>query len=371
MKRLLMASIGTLLLAAGCGGGGGGSPAPQPPPVPTTPVAITANNQVTAASVAANVFVGVGGVAGAVPLASGDRVTAAAKGISFAPAAAVPHARTVASLLTQLSAIAVRAPAGALAAAKQAGQVAALAIIPLQPQPCPTSGNITGQLDDRDNSGSLTNGDAATLSFNACRDGSDTINGTVAVTFASVNASATQYSATMAFGNLSASTSEGAVALDGSLAIVYNELPNGNSTSTLTIGPSGLRSSVNAISPPYTDTLVLAAGLTIVETVDLFELPPGGGAAGSTTQTVNGSVASARLNGSISIATNTAVKVYEADLYPRIGQITLTGAPATAGAPSSRLVITAVNATSVRLQLDADGNGTFDDDRTVPWADII
>jgi hypothetical protein len=292
-------------------------------------------------------------------------VTVASKGVSFTPALALSGARTTGGLLVRLSVSSLRAPLTAMATQKPTGVVTTQAIIDLAPRQCPSGGTVSGQLDDRDGNLDVSPGDVATLTFTNCRDGSDTLNGSVTVGFTAVNATATQITATLSFSGLSAVTSDGSLSLNGGLSLNYSEQLNGNSTTTLTIASGGLTSRVVAANPPYDETLTLSGGLTLVETVDLAAVPPGGSVPGLSTLTVNGTAASSLLNGTINITTVTPVKAYDADLYPREGQILVTGAA------NSKLRMTALNATTVRLELDANGDGTFEQVTDKLWSEIL
>jgi hypothetical protein len=130
------------------------------------------------------------------------------------------------------------------------------------------------------------------------------------------------------------------------------------------VGAGGLTISAN--TPSYADTISLAGGLTIAATVDAAAVPPGGGAAGLTTVRVDGAVSSTRLaGGTIVISTAVPAKAYDADPYPREGQIVVTGAA------NSKLRVTAISTSIVRIELDANGDATFESSVDRAWSDVI
>ena len=51
--------------------------------------------------------------------------------------------------------------------------------------------------------------------------------------------------------------------------------------------------------------------------------------------------------------------------YPAIGQAVMSGAA------GSRVRVTALNAATVKIELDADGNGVYETAVDKPWSDIL
>lgn len=82
-------------------------------------------------------------------------------------------------------------------------------------------------------------------------------------------------------------------------------------------------------------------------------------------RTVDGILVSSEFdNKSIQIATPVPFVESEDDYYPSTGSMTVTGAN------GSKMRITAVDNTTVRLELDADGNGEYETTVDKPWADF-
>jgi hypothetical protein len=230
---------------------------------------------------------------------------------------------------------------------------------------CAVSGNVTGVLDDRDNSNTVTSGDMLTVTFNQCRpNATDLIEGSVAASYSVVQvqtgfASAT---ATVTYTQLHASSTEGDFSINGSFIYNLNRLGS-LVTAQLSIGVNGLTASVTGSN--YSDTVTLHAGYTVTATRDPFALPPGSGVAGLGTLTVNGAISATSLGGAIVISTPITFRQFDIDPFPREGQLQVRGAN------NGMLVLTVLSTSTVRVQLDANGDGTFEVDKNVPWVDLI
>lgn len=115
----------------------------------------------------------------------------------------------------------------------------------------------------------------------------------------------------------------------------------------------------------HNDTVTLLAGYNVTATYDSGAVPPGGSVAGLSTLAVNGAISAASLGGTIVISTPLTIKQYDVDAYPREGQVQVRGAN------NGLLVLTALSTTTVRVQLDANNDGTFEATKDVPWGDLI
>ena len=358
--RFALAATAALLLAA-CGGGGSDSPTPAP--VQPT-VAISAGNQEAVAATAANAVISVGSFAAATPLATGERVVAAGK--TGGSAAFAVRAGSLGAAIRRLALDAALAPISVDTSVKFESVVRALGTVTTNP-PCPGGGSLTIMLNDADNSGGASPGDSASITFNQCRPAPDElVTGTVTVVYVSLTATPTRtvVGATVSYSNIAATSPDGSFSLNGSLSL--SAAREGTlDTATLVVGASGLTASVTAVLPVYTDTLTFGAGLTIVATADSAAVPPGGGAAGLSTARLDGAISSTRLGGTIVIATVTPVQQYDIDPFPRAGQLVATGAG------GSRLRLTAVSTTTLRIELDANGDGTYESLVERPWGDVL
>lgn len=339
----LLAALGV----AGCGGGGGGGEAPPPP----TQVTITAANQEIVATTTANVFVGF----------SGSTAVIAAKDGS---PDLKPQTAGVQSAGALLAGSAKRA---LLTAAGKGGGPRVLQATSSATQNCPTSGTVTSTVDDNDNNGVLSAGDRVTLVYAQCRDGPDVLNGSVSMTFTRVIDSPTmaELSAGMTFGALTASIGDDSSSMNGTVSIAMT-MTSTVVTAIITVESGGLTSVVLSVAPAYSETLTMAAGLIFREIDDATLGLPGSVNPGMASMWVDGTVSSSRLGGeSITIATVTPMQAYFVNAYPHAGQTVVSGASGT------KLRMTAIDSMSVRLELDANGDGTYETTTIKPWSDIM
>ena len=357
----LAALLSCAALLAACGGSDSAAPAPTPVPTPPpTPVAllITAANQDAVARASANVVVSAAATGAVAPLAADGRVTANAK----RTAGALPSfagVTSVAGVLQSFARFAVHAPA-ARAMTVATGQVRTLAVIRVT-EPCGASGNVTIELNDADNSGALSAGDSASFSFNACSSGQgESIDGGLSLRVASV--SGPNVSGTLTYSQLRLSTLDASFAINGSVNLVYTEVGS-LATYRSVVGAGGLSTLVTA--QMFSDELTLRAGFEQLITSDSAAVAPGTSMFGLNTASVNGDLTATSLGGIISVVTVTPFQRYAVDPYPRAGQLTV------AGAVGSRLRVTALSVTTVRIELDADGNGSYEQSRDVAWSTLL
>ena len=345
------AACATALLAAlgvaGCGGGGGGGEVPPPP----TQVTITAANQEIVATTTANVFVGFGGSTAVIAAKDGSPDLK-------------PQAAGVQSAGALLAGSAKRA---LLTAAGKGGGPRVLQATSSATQNCPTSGTVTATVDDNDNNGMLSAGDRVTLVYAQCRDGADVLNGSVSMSFTRVIDSPTmaELSAGMTFGTLTASSGDYSSSMNGTVSIAMT-MTSTVVTAIITVESGGLTSVVSSVAPAYSETLTMAAGLIFREIDDATLGLPGSVNPGMASMWVDGTVSSSRLGGeSITIATVTPMQAYFVNAYPHAGQTVVSGASGT------KLRMTAIDSMSVRLELDANGDGTYETTTIKPWSDIM
>ena len=335
----------TVLGVAGCGGGGSDGP---PPPAQVT---ITAAKQEIVATTTANVFVGFGGSAAVI----------AAKNGSPSRKPSMDNTQSAAALL------AGSAKRSLLTAVGKGGDSPALQATSSAARNCPTSGTMTLTVDDNDNNGRVSAGDRVTLVYAQCRDGSNLLNGSVSMTLTRVvdSPAMTELSASMTFGALTASTSDFSSSMNGTVSMAMT-MTSTVVTSTLTVGNSGLTTAVSSVTPAYSETMTMAAGLTFREIDDATSGLPGSVNPGMTSMWADGSVSSSRLGGeTITIVTVTPMQTYLVNAYPHAGQVVVSGAAGT------KLRMTAIDSLSVRLELDANGDGTYETTTIKPWGDIM
>lgn len=351
------AVFGFALLAAACGGGSDGpAPAPAPSPAPVA-LQITLANQDAVARASANIVVNAAVTGAVAPLADGDRVTAAAKRTSGA-APALAGTTSVTGALQRFVEYAVQRRGGPAAATGDAVRV--LAVL-RQTEACALSGNVTITIDDADNNAAISAGDSVAFSFNACRSGQgETIDGGLALR---VNGtSGANVTGTLTFTELTASTVDASFAITGSVDLAYSEAGTLATYQTV-VGAGGLTTRVTA--QMFTDAITLRAGFEQVVTSDSAAMAPGSTMRGLNTARVAGSIGATSLGGDVTLSTPAAFERYAIDPYPRSGQLRAVGAG------GSRVQVTALSVTTVRIELDANGDGTFEQSRDLPWGALI
>lgn len=348
-----------MMLVTGCGGGGGSSE----PPASRSSVTITAANRDTVATAAMNATLGAGLASVAVPLGNADRAAAAAASVTTTRISdAVSRLRGSPVIAFALDA--AFAPLGSRGSLKTALAARPQGTI-TQSQPCAGGGSVTLTLNDADNNQVASSGDSVSIAFSQCRSAAgEQVNGSISVSYsmATVTPTRTDVAASMAFSNLSAVTPEGSTAVNGSLSLAGSQQ---GAVTTAQLSVSGALT-VSATTPTYTDSVTLSGGLTLALIVDEAAVPPGGGAPGATTVRIDGVISSTRLaGGTIELRTVVPLREYDADPYPRQGQIVVVGAA------GSQLRLTALSTATLRLELDANGDGAYESIVDQPWVDVI
>lgn len=313
-------------LAAGCGGGGDDTP---PPP---ELLQITTGNQVAVAGATAANFASLDSVRGSGDLGLSGRVQGSAVDGS------TKHAL-----------------GNAIAAAGRAVPLATTSIT----EPCAASGSLTIAIDDRDNNGAPSAGDVLTATFNDCRDDPSSLitgNFEVAIT----NYAEPVLSGLFTFGQLSVTDVDGTVAVNGQANITYATSVDSAGTSMarvdMTIPAAGLASTVSTAT--YRETFNYAPDFTGVWN----DVSPAA-AAGHSTAVLNGKVAFASL-GKVVLATDPPIRVAWEEEGPQSGAVLVTGY-------QSRLRLSVVNATTARLELDANNDGRFESTRDIAWEELL
>jgi hypothetical protein len=346
-------------LLAGCGGGGSGG-APAAPPAPTASVVITSSNQDLVARAAANAVLSSSATAAVTPSANADRVQTA----SSTPSG-LAGARSLSTLLLGLTrgTLLDRTSGKTSAAAPSDDAVRAQAILS-RTENCAVGGTATFALDDRDGNNQASAGDVLSVTFSQCRtSATEMVNGGLTASFTIVQqAPALSMTASITYSQLTATSSEGSFAINGSFDFTLTRQGSVD-TAQLSIGGNGLAAAV--ATPSYSDTVTLLAGYSVTATYDSAALPPGSSVAGLSTLAVNGAISAASLGGTIVLSTPLPIRQYDVDPYPREGQVQVRGAN------NGLLVLTVLSTTTVRVQLDANNDGTFEATKDVPWGDLI
>lgn len=306
---------------AGCGGGGGGGPAP------VGNLAITATNQDTVAR------------SGMVALQAA--VLGGSAGVTAGGSATLARS------------------AGRAAALAQRKRIAA--VQPPDSQACDVSGRIVTVFDDRDNSGTANAGDVATITYENCSDvAGEVSNGTIVATYSQVQLGATIVIGASMTGGMTTQTSTATVVTQGGFTMLLRvDATSGSLRITV---PSSL--ALGITTGLYSDTVTLLSGYALDSVYDSNALPPSGTVPGRTTTTASGLVESGAAAGNVQLSTPQPFVQYDVDAYPRSGQFVAAGR-------TGVLRATVQSVAQVLVELDADGNGSFEASKTVAWSDFF
>jgi hypothetical protein len=333
MKSTLSVLVAASTLALLCACGGGGDSTPTPPG--NAPVAITSTNQSNVARASVN-----GGLA--VSLAQG----------------ALGGGATPAAVTNRSHALGVALQRALQAATRQRTTIASTSAHPAAVSSdvsnCDVSGSMTMAFNDKDSNNRLSAGDVLTATFAQCKESATlSVNGTVAITITGTPTD-TQFSASAQFQNLAVQDSGVTSTLTGTVAIAETDTSTLSDT-TITVGSDGLSAAMS--STGYSDAVVFEPGMVFTTSVI--------GTTSTFSVSMAGSFTAQSIGGRVTVATPVALSQGFGDAYPSSGQVRITGAS------GSTLLVTALSATQVQLQLDANGDGTYETTSTVAWATLI
>ena len=326
----ILASAALLATLAACGGGGGDAPS-QPGGGKGT---ITSANQdqVVRASVSAGLSVSMAQnrAGGASPASVADRSHALGTVMQRAIAAAQGSRKGIASA------------------------TAHPAVSASDTQPCGVSGTLTVTIDDHDANNALSSGDVIAVSFAQCKDSAtSSINGAISITLAGTP-TATQFTASANFQDIAVVQDGVTSTIAGNVTVSENDTALDTLT-TLSVGSGGLTAAT--ASSGYNDSVSFASGFVI----QTDEATSGA----STSVSLSGTLSAQSLGGSITISTPQALVQLSSDNYPSAGQVIVTGAS------GSAVRATVLDKTQVQVDLDANGDGTYESTATVAWTSLI
>ncbi len=358
MRVVLAVLLSSSLLAA-CGGGGssdaGGTAAPL--------LVINTSNQqavgrATATASAALVGAG-GGASGANSAESGATALSFSRGSGALPGASLS---AVAMYLAHALDNSTGGQRTALAASRAGGSARALAVAPVT-ELCTLSGSFTLGLVDADNSGSATLGDTLTLTFNHCQDtATESVNGVMSITFSQINmpSGLLSFTGSLAMQSLTVADGTRTAVLNGGLSMDLAQLSTTQTRIGMTVGGSGLSASVSGTGI-VSESIGFDAGfaLSITETAATMV-----GDVDTSTATLNGSFTASSIGGRVQISTTVPVLQLASENYPRAGVLKVLGS-------SSALRLTALDATTARIELDANLDGTYESSTDLPWTTLL
>lgn len=332
MKSSLSVLVSCTMLAAlaACGGGGGDSSSNPA----GNKVTITSANQdqVVRASVNAGLSVSMaqGRAGGASPAGVADRAHALGAVLERAMTAAQGSRKGIASVAVHPSASASNT------------------------EPCSVGGTLTVTVDDHDGNNALSAGDVISVSFAQCKDSAtSSMNGAISITLTGTP-TATQFAANASFQNVVVVEDGVTSTIAGDVTVAENDTTL-DTVTTLNVGSGGLTAST--ASSGYNDSVSFASGFVI----RTDEATSGA----STSVSLSGTMSAQSLGGSITISTPQALVQLSTDNYPSAGQVIVTGAT------GSAVRATVLDNAQVRVELDANGDGTYESTATVAWTTLI
>lgn len=325
--RLGVAGLVALTLVA-CGGGGGGAGSQ-----PAQNVAVTAANQddVTRASFAG---MATGTLGGSLGIAGG--------GQSSPLSLAAPAVR--------------RALVSTFKRTAAAGRKLPATVYP-DSGACTVSGSYSGSVNDRDENRALSVGDTVSVTFSDCVEEAGVVmNGKMSFTYTQISQSPVTVGASVSAEGLSVrETATSYVAsMNGGFNFTYSE-PTASTGVTRMVVPDALE--IGAQTPAFSDTVTLLDGYTVDSTYDTT-------APARTVSTATGPVASQRAGGFVRVSTAVPLVQYDTEDYPHSGQIIATGL-------TGKLRATVQSNTTVQIELDAAGDGTYETSKTVTWISLL
>lgn len=345
-KQTRIALLGIVVLLVGCGGGGGGSSSPNLSyDGPTGAVLINGSNADAIAGYAAS-------------QATSGELTSATSNIPLGlsgPAAAgsgpQPSVHPLSELAKKYAAMAL--DRNTYSANLLPG------VTESQSQDCSGGGTVTLTVTYADpNQPSV--GDRVSIIFINCVEGSDRSNGTVTVVLKDVTVNPDQtlgdFAADFTFSNLKITDlATGDYAwLNGGFTAGFT---GDGQTTPLVFSLSGSSLVVEEKTGAVTEQALLS-NFSFVDTVHLN---------GDLSYDHDFTIASTEIGGSVTVVTENPFTIYAPDSYPTVGQLVVTGAN------NASVKLTAVDNTSVTIEYDLDGNGTYGDgtdpiQKTVAWS---
>lgn len=329
-NTVAMAAVLVIAGLAGCGGGGSGDAVLPTPVTDPQPLAITvANHEAVArqSTLASSYLLDTGGLVNGAQLAPDTRTL-----ISFTR-----------GQLARMGALFRAAP-------QQLSGVTRSEVLA-----CSGGGSINASLTDVNGNGEVDNGDSAQLVASNCVEAGATLSGTLAMSFSGVSGDPLSdvfgVTASVTLTSLRANTGAGDV--------------TGNGSMTLVISSTGVDRLMLDIRVPVLVTSGQIGGVSDTMTLQDWRIvsttaPTITGL--TTTINASGTTISTALGGkAVTVATVVPLVVLGSDTHPSSGQFTATGAAL------SRVRVTALDATTARIELDENGDGVYERSADRAW----
>lgn len=225
--------------------------------------------------------------------------------------------------------------------------------------PCTGGGTVSVQTTDNNGNGNVDVGDSGTLTASNCVEDGATISGTIGLRFTAVSGdlNTDAYTATVAvtLQSLRASTAAGNAAGSGEFTLAISSTNATTSSLDLTVPSLSVAGSFGGVADTVTMQNFRLTSSTALSAGRL-----------RTSSNVSGTVGSSALaGGTVTLATLQPLVQFDTDAYPSSGQITATGAA------GSQMRLTVQSTTNVLLELDANGDGSFESNVVKTWASLV
>ena len=334
MHKALLLAAATVVLSACGGGSDGGAPVSAVTPAPVaTQIALTAANYVAVSqeTLSSSSF-----VTTAASLATGAQVSDSEILIRFGQ-----------DQLPKLSRWFANAP------------VQAVGAVQTQTESCPGGGSLSISKSDLNGNLKFDAGDAATLIATNCMFEGQSLDGKLVLSVNSVtgvvNAPPFSLSVNLGFENLAAQSSTGRTVGNGSMVVALTARALNNQSVSISTQSFSLSATYGGVAS--------TKALTNYLTSQSFS--PAGSGFTSTTSSSGTLSSSAFELKSITVATPTPFVRSSTQAYPASGQLLI------ASAASSKVRITAISSTMLRIELDADGNDVYETSTTKLWSEML
>ena len=228
-----------------------------------------------------------------------------------------------------------------------------------QTEACPGGGTLTVTANDANGNNLLDAGDSASLTASNCTFEGNVLNGELSFTINSATGDlrTQSYSAsiTLTFNQLTAQSASASTTGNGSLTLSGSAKAANDQSFSLSMPSFALSSTYGGVT--------YSRSLTNYTTSEI-QSPAGTGFSSSTE--ANGTLSSSAFESIfVTIATSGPFVRSNLQAYPASGQATAIGAN------GSQVRITVIDNTSVRIELDADANGTFETSVTKLWSELV
>lgn len=320
-------TVACALALSACGGGGGGSPM-TPPPAESTMLGLSASNYQAVAQSAVSSALYLGGTSS---LAGGD-----------------------ARLMSMAAATSRRA----LSAERlQSGHARPLATLN-ETVLCSQGGSLAISFNDANNNANFDNGDGLTIDAQACKEDGTVMQGRMGLSLQALTGvyGSNTFNATLTISLTGFSTTSGNDVLqgDGTLTMTIRQTGSGLGEVVLATPRLALNGRIGGanFSTTLTDTQMSLRSDTV-------------GGASHTSVAYNSGISSSQFgNKQVTVTTPQPLVISGDNSYPGSGQMMVRGNA------NSVVRITALNATQARVELDAEGDGTYETQVVKTWAEL-